>query len=87
MEEPLSNVVYDFVYKGAVDLGQVWDRHVEDFAIIDADIVNAKINNQCDISVVVSIDKEGANSYRPDLEDETTSSPVLVQLNYHYLRE
>jgi hypothetical protein len=84
--EPLSDVIYDFVYKGESDLGHVQHRYVEDFSVIDADIINAKINNPCDISVVVFIDQVGDNSYEPDVEGEVTISPVLIQLNYHYLR-
>lgn len=86
--QPLSDVTYDFMFKGSQDVGIIQDRYVTDFGSIPADIVTANINYPCDISVVVFIDKVGQRSFKPadQNDDNADSSPVLVQLDFHLLR-
>lgn len=87
--QPLSDVTYDFMFKGSQDVGIIQDRYVADFGSIPADIVSANINYPCDISVVVFIDKMGQRSFKPAADqngDNEDSSPVLVQFDFHSLR-
>lgn len=82
--QPLSDVTYDFMFKGSQDVGIIQDRYVTDFGSIPADIVTANINYPCDISVVVFIDKVGQRSFKPadQNDDNADSSPCASAIRF-----
>ncbi|GEM_PF-3613112 len=80
---PLSEVTYDFEYKGAIDSGHIQDRYVADFSVIEVDRFPLKIRHPCGMHLAVFIDKVGQQSFlRTDpaeIERYGNVSPVFLQ--------
>lgn len=79
---PLQNVTYDFVYKGARDLGELQDRHVANFSD-GPDSFSLQLNTPCDLHFIVFIDEaEGKSFLRTDpdeIEKHGNASTVFVE--------
>lgn len=88
-KKPVTDITYDFEYKGQRDVGVINDRYVADFGTIPADILPVKINYPCDLTVGIYIDSVGDRSFKrsdpAEIEEKGNTSPVFVQ--FHFLLE